>query len=468
MATTEAVRTFSDIYIDLMNRVRATTGETPTENIAKRYANTGLIDMHLGTAEKLSWAERRATLITQPSYSTGTVDITQGSTTVTGTAASGTLWNTANAWDIKNVRPGGKMRVAGSQDAYTVAAVASDTSLTFAEKFVGATVAAADYLYYEDEYTLAPDFGRPVDVRSFSDGFDIALMGRTEFRRRYPRNNVTGTVSVATIFDDDRYGAPVISINATDPDHDIDVAVGTCRDSTNTVDMLTTALVKQLDATWVVGTGNGGLNSINFAAGGGDMEALKTYYLFVIMDAAGTVDFGADKNISAENLLLGTGYTHYRLLGYIETDALKSIDSLTTIGGATPLRKIRFHHPPSTAQLIPYSYITRYLVINSNGVRTEQMVADADEPIVPHRFRTAIVLRALYWWYRDRLDDARSAEVLQEYNAFVARMAGDNEIGDVRPRFRPNRTLYRQRARRPWSGTGRRFDINGRFDRMEW
>ncbi|MHC4646320.1 MAG: hypothetical protein ACYTBJ_12535 [Planctomycetota bacterium] len=466
MATTEAVRTFGDIYTDLLNRVRATTGYTPTENQAKRYANTGLIDMHLGTAEKLSWAERQSHLILQPSYSTGTVAITQGATAVTG--AGSTLWNTANAWSINNTRPGGKMKVSGTQDTYTVSAVGSDTSITLAEKFVGSTVTAATYLYFEDEYTLAPDYGRPVDVRSFADGFDIGLIGRTEFRRRYPRNNVTGTVSVATIFDEDRFGAPVISINATDTSHDVDVAVGTCRDSTNTVDILTTALVKRLDATWSAGTGVGGLNATDYAAGTNDMEASTTYYFFVIMDATGTVDAGADKDINCTNLLADSGYTYYRRLATIVTNAAGNIFTLTLFGGSTPLRKIRFHHPPAAAQLIPYSYITRYLVINSNGIRTEQMVNDADEPIVPHRFRTAIVLRGLYWWYRDRLDDARSAEVLQEYNSWVARMAGDNEIGDVRPKFRPNMTPYKRRARRPWSGSGRRFDINGRFDRMEW
>lgn len=467
MATTESVRTFSDIYTDLMNRVRATTGETLTENIAKRYANSGLIDMHLGTAEKLSWAERQASLITQASYSTGTVDITQGSTAVTGTAGSGTLWNTDTAFGTKNTRPGGKMKISGTQDTYTVSAVGSDTSITLEQRFVGSTVAAASYIYFEDEYTLAPDFSRPVDVRTFSDGFDIPIIGRTEFRRRFPRNNVTGTISVSTIFDEDRYGVPVVSINTTDDDHDIDIAVGTCRDSTNTMDILTTALTKELDSTWVAGSGNGGLNATDFTSGTGDMEAATEYHVFVIMDSTGTVDAGVDKDINATNLLADSSYPYYRRLGTILTGAGKNIKTLTLFGGSTPLRKIRFHRPPSTVKIIPYSYITRYLVINSNGVRTEQMIDDADEPIVPHRFRTAIVLRGLYWWFRDRQDDARSAEVLQEYNSFVSRMAGDNEIGDVRPKFRPNMTLYKRQAKRPWSGSGRRFDINGRFDRME-
>ena len=43
--------------------------------------------------------------------------------------------------------------------------------------------------------------------------------------------------------------------NAADTDNDITVAAGRCRDSSNTVDLiLASALTKQLDASWVVGT----------------------------------------------------------------------------------------------------------------------------------------------------------------------------------------------------------------------
>ena len=96
------------------------------------------------------------------------------------------------------------------------------------------------------------------------------------------------------------------------------------------------------------------------------------------------------------------------------------------------------------------------------------MSADTDEPIVPLRYRQALVLHALYHYYRDRKDDTRSGEAKGEYTDFMLRILMDTEIGESRPNIAPRVSQYRSRARRPWSGSGsRRFDIGNRFDRME-
>ena len=50
MSATSQLTTFSDLYTDLQNRVRVTTGVTATENQAKRYINIALHDLHLGQA----------------------------------------------------------------------------------------------------------------------------------------------------------------------------------------------------------------------------------------------------------------------------------------------------------------------------------------------------------------------------------------------------------------------------------
>ena len=100
MSTTSQLQTFSDLYLDLQNRVRVTTGSTATENQAKRYINVALHDMHLGFGEKFWWAERTGVLRTKVAYTTGTITIAKGSTTVTG---SGTLWNTADDFSINNM-----------------------------------------------------------------------------------------------------------------------------------------------------------------------------------------------------------------------------------------------------------------------------------------------------------------------------------------------------------------------------
>src|SRR3990172_5195932 len=116
MSSTSQLTTFSDLYTDLQNRVRVTTGITATETQAKRYINIALQDIHLAFDYKLPWAERRGVLRTHAPYSTGTVSVSVGGTALTGAS---TLWNTANDYGENNMRVGGKLKLAGGTDLYT-------------------------------------------------------------------------------------------------------------------------------------------------------------------------------------------------------------------------------------------------------------------------------------------------------------------------------------------------------------
>lgn len=198
MSATTQVTTFSDLYTDLQNRVRLQTSVTATENQAKRYINIALQDIHMGFGEKLPWCERTAVLRTRASYTTGTVSITNGSTTLTGAS---TVWTTTDAYGIANARAGGKINL-GDNNIYEVSSVDSATSITLTQRYVGSTLAAgSSYTYFEDEYALASDFLRPMDMQVFSDVFDIDLVDRRTFRRAFPRNYLLGQPVVATIVD---------------------------------------------------------------------------------------------------------------------------------------------------------------------------------------------------------------------------------------------------------------------------
>lgn len=198
MSVATQVTTFSDLYVDLQNKLRQQTGVSATENVAKRAINTALHDIMIGYGEKFPWAERTAELLTQPSYTTGTVTISQGSTSLTG---SSTAWNTANDFSVNNARVGGKLVIDGSKEVYTVSAVGSDTSITLTSRFVGDDVSAGSYVYFEDEYALASDFLRPISFTSFDTAGEVGLIGRSEFRRKYPRNKTTGKPRIATLLD---------------------------------------------------------------------------------------------------------------------------------------------------------------------------------------------------------------------------------------------------------------------------
>lgn len=200
MSSTSQVTTFSDLYTDLSNRVRVTTGVTASETQAKRYINIALHDMHIGNQYKFPWCERQSTLITHAPYETGTLSVAAGSTTLTG---SGTLWHTANTYGVDNTRTGGKITIAGGTDVYKIASRASDTSISMATRYVASSDASGvTYRYFEDEYALASDFLRPVDLQLFSSAFSIPIISRTEFRARFPRPNVSGRPRVACLFDE--------------------------------------------------------------------------------------------------------------------------------------------------------------------------------------------------------------------------------------------------------------------------
>lgn len=136
-------------------------------------------------------------------------------------------------------------------------------------------------------------------------------------------------------------------------------------------------------------------------------------------------------------------------------------------GNTTPVRKLVIASVPDRYMLIPYQYVTSKLVRSSAGAAQESFSADDDEPLVPKRYRMAIVFHALYHWYRDGKDDARSQEARAEYVDLMSRIVGDSEIGQNKPRIRPAVGAYVRAARRPWRTGAGRFDVNGAFDRLE-
>ena len=198
MAVTEQPKDFSDLTAMLMNAIRGETSGTALISQSKRAINVALQDMMVGFGEKLPWAEREAILVTQPEYTTGTLVATKGSTTITGTS---TAWNTANDFSVNNMRAGGKIVIDGAPEVYTISAIASDTSATLTSAWIDTTTTVSTYVYFEDEYALSSDFLRPLDLQTFDQNSEIPLIGRNDFRRRYPRNKITGKPVVATILD---------------------------------------------------------------------------------------------------------------------------------------------------------------------------------------------------------------------------------------------------------------------------
>ena len=238
------------------------------------------------------------------------------------------------------MRTTGKILIDGSPEIYSITAVASDTSATISDPFIDTTTTESTYKYYEDEYALVSDFLRPMDLQVFDTRQEIDLIGRTEFRRRYPRADSFGKPVVATIVD-----RPFVS-------------------------------------------------------------------------------------------------------------------------NRTPVRYVKLWRLPDDVFLIPYAYVTSNFAVTAAGVSQAQFTSDTDEPVVPLIYRHAIVLHALYHWYRDRKNDNRSQEAKAEYVDLILRITGDAEVGSSHPQLQPRISSYVRRARVPYARRGGRYIVGDAFDQL--
>ncbi len=126
-----------------------------------------------------------------------------------------------------------------------------------------------------------------------------------------------------------------LSNNVTDPTNDIDIAVGSARDSTNAVNMvLAAALTKQLDVAWAVGSGLGGLDT--------GAIANTTYHIWLIKRSdTGVVD--ALFSTSATAPTMPASYDYKRRIGSI-VRASAAIRGFTQTGD-------EFHHATASQDI---------------------------------------------------------------------------------------------------------------------
>jgi hypothetical protein len=315
MSTTGQPTTFSELYTDLQNRAREQTGITATETQAKRYINVALHDMHVGQGEKFPWAERTAYLVTQAQYTTGTASALKGSTALVGIS---TAWDTANDFNINNMRAWGKITIDGNTEVYEIDSVTSDTAAVLKSDFIDTNVSSVDYVYFEDEYTLASDFLRPIDQQKFDAEASIDLIGRTEFRRRYPSNRIPNKPVVATL------GYRPVYV-----------------EKTGAVQTLLTS-------------GGASPTVIAFASGhdvllGDEVTIADT----INYDGTHTcTEVGAGVYFSLDTPFISP-----------ETEA-----TYTYSVGTAQIKTVRFHPPPSEAMMMKYQYVTSNLAVSAVGV----------------------------------------------------------------------------------------------------
>lgn len=113
--------------------------------------------------------------------------------------------------------------------------------------------------------------------------------------------------------------------NGADADHDINIAVGECRDNdAGAVLSLTSVLTKQIDAAWAVGTNQGGLDT--------GTVTTSTWYAVWLIKRSDTDVVDALFSTSFSSPTMPTDYDQKRRIGAVLTDGSSNIVAFTQIG----------------------------------------------------------------------------------------------------------------------------------------
>jgi hypothetical protein len=115
-------------------------------------------------------------------------------------------------------------------------------------------------------------------------------------------------------------GGLALSNDATLPNTVLDISKGVAVDSTASFFIKLPAFTKSISATWVAGSGNGGMGA------GLTVAASTWYHVFLIMDS-GSADIYFDTSVTAANAPSGT--TAFRRIGSFMTNASSQITAFS-------------------------------------------------------------------------------------------------------------------------------------------
>lgn len=155
--------TFADIYQDTRNRLQMSEDD---DSLIKGYVNDRYKE--IANKREWSWLYEKTTLDTVADYDTGTITVTEGSTTVTG---SGTTFTSAMT--------GRKFKVDGFSEIYTITYV-SPTELTLDTEYHGDTESGASYKIYQDIISLPSDLDSIVEIRQHRAPKSLESVGLRE------------------------------------------------------------------------------------------------------------------------------------------------------------------------------------------------------------------------------------------------------------------------------------------------
>ena len=170
-------------FIDIVADTETVTQTTSIRDFIRRLANRSLA--HICGLHEWPFLWTTDWFQTVAEYTTGTVSVTDGSATVTGT---GTTFTAGMV--------GRKFRVSGGTASYTIKTFISTTVIVLDQTFQGTTNAAASYTIFKDEYLLRADVDSQKRIRQAENGIALFSLSATEFDEWYPSPTALGIPSM--------------------------------------------------------------------------------------------------------------------------------------------------------------------------------------------------------------------------------------------------------------------------------
>lgn len=163
----------------------------------------GLIqDRYEEILDRLDWDRRMitSTLQTEDEYTTGTISVTNGLSTVSG---SGTVWDPTHT---------GRMIRINDEEEYYGFTRTSDTAGTLERPFGGDTSATATYRMNRNVYTLPSDVRKMVTLISFALGEKLQKVSQREMNDISPRRDTYGSPKYWSPYMDATSDPPVLQV----------------------------------------------------------------------------------------------------------------------------------------------------------------------------------------------------------------------------------------------------------------
>lgn len=161
---------FEDIYTAILELLKIQASDTTTLNRIKRNINIAYEDV---ISRHNWWWNRSVTTLQLPAkITTGTVAMTNGSTSIT--------FSSAPSSSVANY----KIKFAGSSEVYTISAhTAAATAATLNIAFVGTTDTDSTYILWKDFAQLPTDCKETTIVQHQLDNQPMIAVGLSDFRR---------------------------------------------------------------------------------------------------------------------------------------------------------------------------------------------------------------------------------------------------------------------------------------------